>query len=68
VNDGFTSVALFSHNNGITDFINTLTTTKIDDMPTCGIFAIKINIEHWQDFRKAEKDFWFFDSPKKMQD
>lgn len=65
VDNAFSSIALFSHNNGITDFINTLTDTKIDDMPTCGIFAIKVKIDKWEDFLKADKEFWFFDSPKK---
>jgi len=57
-------VAIIGHNPGITDFVNTLTTTKIDNMPTCGIFSIKINLEDWKDFTKASKTFWFFESPK----
>jgi len=58
------TVALFSHNPGITEFINELTTTTIDNMPTCGIYAVKIKTDNWKDFKKAEKDFWFFDYPK----
>ena len=58
------TVALFSHNPGITEFINELTTTTIDNMPTCGIYAVKIKTDSWKDFKKAEKDFWFFDYPK----
>ena len=62
--DNAACVALFSHNPGITDFANSLTTTQIDDMPTCGIFAVKADIKNWSDFEKAEKEFWFFDYPK----
>ena len=58
------SVAVFSHNPGITSFINELTENKIDDMPTCGIFALKVNAERWEDFPLAPKEFWFFESPK----
>jgi phosphohistidine phosphatase len=58
------NVAIFSHNPGITSFANSLTQTRIDDMPTCGIFAIKIKEDKWKNFRSAEKEFWFFDSPK----
>lgn len=58
------SVALFAHNPGITDFVNELTDTRIDDMPTCSVFAIKIPIKKWKDFKESEKEFWFFDSPK----
>lgn len=65
--DRFKTIAVFSHNEGITDFANSLTDTRIDDIPTCGIVAIKIKTRHWNDFPEAEKEFWFFDSPKKEQ-
>ena len=58
------SIALFSHNPGITEFVNQLTDVKIDDMPTCAIFAVKANIKKWSEFRDANKEFWFFDYPK----
>ncbi len=64
VEDSLNTIALFSHNPGITEFINELTTTTISDMPTCGIFAITIKTETWKDFVTAEKKFWFFDYPK----
>ena len=58
-------VAIFSHNPGITYFVNLLSTnTRIDNMPTCGIFALKIKTEKWKDFRNAAKEFFFFDYPK----
>ena len=47
VNDKYDTIAVFSHNNGITDFANLLTDARIDEIPTCGIFAIKINTKHW---------------------
>ncbi len=67
LDDKFKTIALFSHNEGITSFANMLTTTRIDNIPTCGIFAVKANIKHWTDFKEAEKEFWFFDSPKKSE-
>jgi phosphohistidine phosphatase len=60
------TVALFAHNPGITDFANMLTTTQIDNMPTCGIFAVKAQCKDWADFGKAKKEFWFFDYPKNL--
>jgi phosphohistidine phosphatase len=63
-NDSLNTIAVFSHNPGITDFVNQLTNTKIDDMPTCGVFAVTIKIEKWKNFANAEKEFWFFDYPK----
>lgn len=62
--DQVNSIAVFSHNPGITDFANLLTNVRIDDIPTCGIFAIKIKTDNWINFEKAEKEFWFFDYPK----
>lgn len=62
------SVAIFSHNPGITYFVNSLQEkVNIDNMPTCGIFAVEADIEHWKDFIKAKKNFLFFDYPKLSQ-
>ena len=58
------SVALFSHNPGINSFANSLTETRVDDMPTCSVFAVKIDTDKWKDFRTAAKEFWFFEYPK----
>lgn len=62
--DNVKSVALFAHNPGITDFANSLTSTRIDDMPTCGIFGVKADVKSWSEFEKSDKEFWFFDYPK----
>jgi phosphohistidine phosphatase len=64
IDDTYNSVALFSHNPGITDFVNTLTDVKLDNMPTCSVFAVQCNISTWADFKTADKIFWFFDYPK----
>ena len=64
VSDKHNTIAIFSHNNGITDFANQLTSARIDEIPTCGIFAVTAEIKHWKDFTKSEKQFWFADFPK----
>jgi phosphohistidine phosphatase len=64
LDDHFKTVAIFSHNPGITEFVNSLTNTRIDNMPTCGIFAVKASIKNWKHFAAEKKDFWFFDYPK----
>jgi phosphohistidine phosphatase len=56
-------IALFSHNPGITEFANSLTTTRIDDMPTCSVFAVQANVDDWKEFMNAEIKFLFFDYP-----
>jgi phosphohistidine phosphatase len=60
-------VALFAHNPGITEFINSLDCSPIYEMPTCGVFSAKIKTKDWKDFRQAEKEFLFFDYPKNQQ-
>ncbi len=66
--DKHNTIALFSHNPGITDFVNTLTNVQIDNMPTCAVFAVSIPGNSWWAFKEAEKNFLFFDYPKKMSE
>lgn len=59
------TVAIFSHNPGITYFANDLiSNTKVDNMPTCAVFAVQADILSWSTFAKAKKEFLFFDHPK----
>ena len=58
------TVALFSHNPGITAFVNTLTNRRVDNMPTCSIFAVKSSADSWGDFLDSDPEYWFFDYPK----
>jgi len=62
--DKLNSIAIFSHNYGITDFANMLTDVRIDNIPTCGVFAVKADCNSWADFKDAKKEFLFFDYPK----
>lgn len=63
-NDKDDTIAIFSHNFGITDFANMLTDVRIDNIPTCGVFGVKADCSSWASFKEAKKDFWFFDYPK----
>jgi phosphohistidine phosphatase len=58
------TIAVFAHNPGITDFVNTLTKHNVDNMPTCAVFAVQADIKEWREFGDAEKKFLFFDYPK----
>lgn len=62
--DEHDTVFIFSHNPGITEFANRLTNTRIDDMPTCSVFAVKTDNTRWADFSEEKNEFWFFDYPK----
>ena len=64
--DELNTVAVFSHNPGITDFVNSLDTgIQTDNMPTCAVFAVSADITEWSGFNKVKKEFLFFDYPKK---
>ena len=64
VSDDYNSIAIFGHNPGITAFANVLTKTRVDNMPTCGIFAVEADIEKWKQFEKTKRTFLFVDYPK----
>ncbi len=60
----YNSIAVFSHNNGLTEFANLLTNTRIDDLPTCGVFAVTVATDNWANILHADKHFLFCDYPK----
>jgi phosphohistidine phosphatase len=65
--DEYNTIAVFTHNPGISEYVNTLVEdVYIDNMPTCGVFAITAEISNWEGFDKAEKSFLFFDFPKNI--
>ena len=64
IDERHNAAIIFSHNPGITEFVNTLAKVHVDNVPTCGVFAVRADAEKWEDFLKAEKHFLFFDYPK----
>ncbi len=65
LNDTHNTVAIVAHNPGISYFVNDLVVgVRVDNMPTCAVFAVQANIKQWKDFAKAKKELLFFDYPK----
>jgi phosphohistidine phosphatase len=64
VPDTVNSLAVFCHNPGITELANTLSSVRVDNMPTGSVYAVKFEGESWKDFEKASPRFLFFDYPK----
>lgn len=64
MDDKYNTAALFAHNPGITEFASSLTNVRVDDMPTCAVFAVQAECDSWSSFADAEKKFLFFDYPK----
>jgi phosphohistidine phosphatase len=68
VADEHNCIALVAHNPGVTYFATALVEgVTIDNMPTCAVFAVKINCQQWKDFLTAKKEFLFFDYPKNFE-
>ena len=67
LDETYKAVALFAHNPGITYFVNSLCKNmQIDNMPTCGVFAVQADVKTWEGFEGAEKEFLFFKFPKEI--
>lgn len=64
--DNWDHIAVFSHNPGITHFVNSCTDeVQVDNMPTCSVFAVAADCDSWAKFDAAKKHFLFFEYPKK---
>jgi phosphohistidine phosphatase len=61
----YESILLFSHNPGLTKFINYFSPVKIDNLPTCGIFCLEFKVNKWSKIDPENCDFIYYDYPKK---
>lgn len=64
MDEKFSSIALFTHNNGITDFANSLGILRIDNMPTCSVVGFASSSDTWKDIQAGERMLLFLDYPK----
>jgi phosphohistidine phosphatase len=62
LDDGFDSAIIFSHDHGISDFVNKFGSIKLDNVPTCGVIGIKFNTSHWKNIK--EGNTFITDFPK----
>ncbi len=65
VSDEFDSVALFSHNGGISDFATSLSGEPLL-FPTCGVAVFEMDCEQWSQFEGASKKLVQFFKPKEI--
>ncbi len=65
LHDDVNSVAIFSHNNGISNFANSIT-DHIFHFPTCGVAGFEIDCDSWSQFEGARKKLLFFYEPAKI--
>lgn len=60
------TLAVVGHNPGVTNFTNHVTGAAIEDMPTCGIAIIEVDMNDWENFDGAAKKLVAVDSPKNV--
>ncbi|WP_294304793.1 histidine phosphatase family protein [uncultured Chryseobacterium sp.] len=65
LDDSHESVAFFSHNNGISNFANSIS-QDIFHFPTCGVAGFEIDCNSWSEFDGAKKKLLFFYEPGKI--
>ena len=65
LDDAWERVMLFGHNPGLTDLVNALSPTRIDNLPTCGIFELTYDAESWALVGRIDPLAVDFDYPKK---
>lgn len=61
------SVMIFGHNPGLTVLNNLLSDKHIENIPTCGIVALRFNAE-WNQIKPKTAEQIFFDFPKNYPD
>ncbi len=62
LDDAFESAIIFSHDHGITSFINKYGNQPIAHVPTCGIIGITFDTKHWKDIKKGKTTLVTFPS------
>lgn len=67
VDDGLHSVALIGHNPGMTEFANRFSSDPIDNLPTCAVVSLTLDIASWPDACLARVREFDFDYPKKKE-
>lgn len=66
MDDNFGAIALFSHNNEISNFANSLSEDNVY-FKTCAVAIFKINAENWADFRKNKITLKEYFTPKEIE-
>ena len=65
--ENFTTAMLFGHNPMLTEFANLLAGSYIENLATCGVARIDLDIESWKDANPDSGEMIWYDAPKKHQ-
>jgi phosphohistidine phosphatase len=68
LNDEHDEVMIVAHNPGLTDFVNRASREPvIDNIPTCGVVALKFPVRSWNSITWGKGEMMFFDFPKERE-
>lgn len=59
------SIMLFGHNPGLTDFCNIISDRQVDNIPTSAVVLLILNAERWNELDEDTCKLEFFEYPKK---
>jgi len=54
LDDSFDSAIIFSHDHGISDFVNKFGSIQVEHVPTCGVIGIKFEANHWKNIKSGK--------------
>ena len=64
--DDWNTVLLVAHNPTITDCANGLANDQLENLPTCGIYGVELEIDSWLKLRNGVGKKVFFKGPKEL--
>ena len=65
LDDECETAMLVGHNPAITEFVNEMAGSDIDNIPTCGLVQLSLPIDTWSDIEFSSAQLVEFDFPKK---
>ena len=65
IDDDCESAMLVGHNPAITEFANAMANVDIDNIPTCGLVQLQLDIDSWSQAELGQASMLEFDYPKK---
>ena len=67
IDDVFRTVMLIGHNPGFHTMSYFLTNYPVDNIPTCGVFEVELDVNSWSRVAEGSGKFISFDYPKNLQ-
>ncbi|MBN2061441.1 MAG: histidine phosphatase family protein [Deltaproteobacteria bacterium] len=68
INDSVKKAMLIGHNPGMTELANYITDQRIDNIPTCGVLCVDLNIPSWLKTGRRSGSVSFSEFPGRLSD